>query len=175
MQYIVYFEEQTRPKDPDEQRVLLYDNYGSYTFKEFIVFVTKHKIKVQGLQPHTSHFIQPLDVILFQQYKYYYRRAVIEAIYYGISEFRVIEFISVLDSIRKKSLTIHSIRQGFKKSSIQPINRYVPIAFIRKNYSGTQTLQQQTINAQRIKDSQFDKATNDAFYSLYGGPKILAP
>lgn len=63
--FIQHFEKLTRPQNPSEYRLLICDNYGSHCFREFIQFVEDYRIILFGLRPHFSHFMQPLDVVVF--------------------------------------------------------------------------------------------------------------
>ena len=46
------------------------DGYGFYCTYEFITYCDEKKIISFCLPPHTIHFFQPLDVIVFQPYKH---------------------------------------------------------------------------------------------------------
>ena len=77
LEWIKHFERLTRPSNPDDWRVLICDNYSTHTFFEFLEFARACKIVVFGMPAHTSHLLQPLDVVMFQPYKHQYRQAVL--------------------------------------------------------------------------------------------------
>lgn len=114
------FRELDEPANKHEWRFLVYDNYGSYCFFDFLQFAKEHRIVVFGLPPHTSYFLQPLDVMLFQPYKHYHRKRVLEATRTGCTDFSIIEFMAVIRSIRADTFTDYNIKAGFKKAGIWP-------------------------------------------------------
>lgn len=63
--FIQHFEMFTRPENLLEYRLLMCDNYGSYCFRKSIEFAEEHRIIICGLKPHSSHFMQPLNVVVF--------------------------------------------------------------------------------------------------------------
>jgi hypothetical protein len=135
LEYIKHFERLTRPQDKDEYRLLIMDNYSSHCFREFIEYANEHKVVLFSLPPHTSHFLQPLDVVLFQPYKHYHRKAVNQATRTGAQEFGVTEFMASIGSIRASTFTSHNVRQAWKKSGLWPYNVEAVITFLRVNYS----------------------------------------
>jgi len=46
-------------------RLLIFDGHGSHLTKEFIEYCDNRKIIPFTLPPHTSHLLQPLDVVVF--------------------------------------------------------------------------------------------------------------
>jgi hypothetical protein len=137
LKWLVHFERLTRPSDPEEFRLLICDNYGSHTFDQFLEFARDSSIIVLGLPPHTSHFLQPLDVVLFQPYKHYHRQAVLQATRTGCLQYGYCEFMAHIEDIRKATFTAHNIRAAFKKSGLFPIDEEAIIRFLRVEYSAT--------------------------------------
>lgn len=110
--FIQHFERLTRPQNPSDYWLLVCDNYGSHCFKEFIQFAEDHRIILFGLRPHSSHFMQPLDVVVFQPYKHYHRQAVIQATREGCEQFTIAEFMASIHSIRQQTFTSKNIQSG---------------------------------------------------------------
>jgi hypothetical protein len=69
--------------------LLICDGYGSHITFEFTNFCEKHGIILFILPPHTSHFLQPLDVGVFHAYKHWHSRTVAEATYSGCSSYKI--------------------------------------------------------------------------------------
>ena len=60
------FEPYTRPAEGgDEYRLLIYDGHESH---EFIEYAYAYRIKCLCLPAHSTHLLQPLDVVTFGQY-----------------------------------------------------------------------------------------------------------
>jgi hypothetical protein len=57
-------------------RMLLMDGHGSHLIIEFFDFCEERNILFFCLTPLSSHFLQPLDVMLFQPFKHYHHQAV---------------------------------------------------------------------------------------------------
>lgn len=133
--YIQHFERLTRPQDSSEYRLLVCDNYGSHCFREFIEYANNHRIILFGLRPHTSHFTQPLDVVVFQPYKHYHRQAVIQASREGCEQFTVTEFMAAIGSIRTQTFTSKTIQSGWRKTGLDPVNVERSLNFLRHEYN----------------------------------------
>ena len=81
-------------------------------------------IKVYMLEPHTSHWGQPLDKNPFSAFK--------DAFNEGIRKFnrrvggrgiQKSEFFSVFNLAWGKSMTVKNIKAGYKRTGIWPVNR----------------------------------------------------
>lgn len=61
--------------------LLIVDGYGSHSTIPFIIYqVTKSKIILFCLPPHSTHLPQPLDVGIFQPFKHYHPSAIDKAV-----------------------------------------------------------------------------------------------
>jgi hypothetical protein len=67
--WLRHFEQHSREGQVGEYRFLLLDSFGSHCTLDFVQFCEDHKILLFCLPPHTTHFLQPLDVLLFSAYK----------------------------------------------------------------------------------------------------------
>ncbi|RYP61877.1 hypothetical protein DL771_009966 [Monosporascus sp. 5C6A] len=67
----------TKPKDPDEWRLLVIDGHNSHTTEDFIWMCLQNKIYVIFLPAHASHVFQPFDVGVFatlkRRFRYWFR------------------------------------------------------------------------------------------------------
>jgi hypothetical protein len=135
LEWIQHFERLTRPSNPNEWRLLLCDNYGSHTFFEFLEYAKQHRIVVIGLPPHSSHLLQPLDVVLFQPYKHYHRQAVSEATRTGCTDFNVMEFLCALQGIRNNTFKMGSVKSSFRETGIWPFNPEKVITKLQVEYA----------------------------------------
>jgi hypothetical protein len=61
---------------PSNYRLLILDGHGSHLTGAFIAYAVEHNIILLCLPPHTSHYLQPLDVGIFTGMKRKYRRQV---------------------------------------------------------------------------------------------------
>ena len=76
---LAHFQRLSAKRQEGVSRLLLLDGFGSHYTKEFLDYCDQHKIIVFCLPPHSSHLLQPLDVVVFQRYKHYDAEAVEKA------------------------------------------------------------------------------------------------
>jgi hypothetical protein len=72
--------------------------------------------------PHTTHLVQPLDVVVFQPYKHYYRDAVARSTRTGYTQFDKIEFLAAIESIQNQTFKESTIKSAWRKTGIIPFN-----------------------------------------------------
>jgi len=78
------FEPYTRSADgDDEYRLLTYDGHESHITYEFIEYAYAHQINC--FPAHSTHLLQPLDVVSFGQYAAEYSKALDNASHRGIT------------------------------------------------------------------------------------------
>jgi hypothetical protein len=95
-------------------RMLLFDGHDSHVTKDFLEILEDAHIIPLLLPPHTTHFLQPLDVGVFQPYKYWHTQAVDRATRIIGGEFTKTEFLHYLHSIRKRALKPTNIISGWR-------------------------------------------------------------
>jgi len=110
-------------------RLLLLDDHNSHCTREFIQFCDDRKIILFCLPPHSTHLLQPLDVVVFQPYKHYHAEAIDNATSSrpGCSEFGKIEFLTSIDWIRHQIFKPTTIRSAFKATGLIPFNPSIVI------------------------------------------------
>ncbi len=108
------------------------DGHGSHCTYEFVDHCNQHQIIVFCLPPHAIHFLQSLDVVLFQPYKHYHGEAINQATCTGCPDFNKIEFLASLATIRKNTFKQHSILSGFRKTGLVPFNLEIAFARLRE-------------------------------------------
>ena len=98
------------------------DNHGSHHSMEFIQFCWDHDIIPFGLPANLTHLLQPLDVIVFQPLKHYHAEALDFLVRDGITQITKLEFLRLIQQIRKQAFKESTIRSAFKKTGIMPFN-----------------------------------------------------
>jgi len=101
MKWLQHFQRFSYQRLRGPYRLLLLDGFGSHLTKQFLDYCDHDKIIVFCLPPHTSHVLQPLDVVVFQPYKHYHAEAVEAATRLGCGEFDKAEFLDQIDAIRQ--------------------------------------------------------------------------
>ena len=121
-QWIKHFERFTTKRRHSKWRLLLLDGYGSHCTKEFLDFCNDHHIIPFCLPPHTTHLLQPLDVVCFQPYKHFHAEAVDAATRTGCSDFNKLEFLAALSSIREQTFKRTTVLSAFRQTGLIPFN-----------------------------------------------------
>ena len=109
----------------DKPNLLLMDSHYVHVFNYcFMQMMYCRDIKVFVLEPHTSHWGQPLDKNPFLAFKDAYNE--------GMQKFnrrvggrgiQKSEFFSVLNLTWEKSITTKNIKAGYKRTGIWSVNR----------------------------------------------------
>ncbi len=129
--YIHHFNRQSRKYQQGLRRILLCDEYGSHLTREILEFCAQQKIHIFPLPPHTSHILQPLDVILFQPFKHFHAKAVDQATQTGCSKFTKLEILTPISSIRRDTFKKNFILSSFRECGLIPYNPQVVLAKVR--------------------------------------------
>jgi hypothetical protein len=122
LEWLRHFERYSARRQVGIYRLLLLDGYGSHCTMEFITFCDEHKIVPFCLPPHSTHLLQPLDVVVFQPYKHYHDEAVDSATRTGCSDFNKLEFLTAITSIRRQTFKPSTIVSAFRKTGLIPYN-----------------------------------------------------
>jgi hypothetical protein len=121
-EWIQHFERRTRPKRVGRKRLLLIDGFGAHQSQKTIEFCDEHDIIVFSLIPHTTHLCQPLDVVVFQPYKHFHKKAVNAATRTGCTKFNKNEFLAAIGSIRAETLKDTTILSAWRVAGLVPYN-----------------------------------------------------
>ena len=120
--WIKHFERFTKTRQHGKWRLLLLDGYGSHCTEEFFDFCDDHYIIPYCLSPHTTHLLQPLDVVCFQPYKHFHAEAIDAATRTGCSDFNKLEFFAALSTVRKQAFKRTTILSAFRHAGLIPLN-----------------------------------------------------
>lgn len=121
-EWLKHFDEHSKRMQQGKKRLLILDGHGSHHTREFIQYCDDHGIVVFGLPPHLTHLLQPLDVVVFQPLKHYHAKALDVLVRDGLTEITKLEFLSVIEGVRKEAFKATTIKSAFKKTGIHPYN-----------------------------------------------------
>ena len=93
------------------------------------------KIILLRLPPHSTHFLQPLDVVIFQQWKHWHAEAIDHAVRYGVGDFDRQTFLTNIESIRNATFSEGNIKLAFRKCGFIPYNPDTVLCQIKVNSS----------------------------------------
>jgi hypothetical protein len=111
-EWIQHFDRQSAHRQVGAHRLLLHDGYGSHLTMELAQYCEERLIHLLAIPAHTGYFLQPLDIVLFQPYKHFYRRAVEIAVRTGCTNFNIIEFLHALHGIHMATFKQSSIKSA---------------------------------------------------------------
>ena len=131
LQWLEHFEKYSAPMRTSSHRLLIVDGHESHCTKQFIEYCDSHNIVLFALPPHTTHFLQPLDVGVFQPYKHWHSKALDEAIQNGCIDYKRDDFLADFESFRAKALTITTIRSAFVKTGLEPYQPEIVLSKLR--------------------------------------------
>jgi hypothetical protein len=136
MSWLDHFQRFSAKRQSGIYRLLLLDGFGSHCTKEFIDYCDNYKIIPFCLPPHSSHLLQPLDVVVFQPYKHYHSEAVEAATRMGCGDFDKAEFLDRIDSIRQQTFKSSTVQSAFKATGLIPYNPDIVISKLREAAPG---------------------------------------
>ena len=122
VQWLEHFDKYTRKKRKGALRMFIMDGASSHTNEEFVRVCYRKNILPFRLPLHTTHLLQPLDVVCFQPLKHYHSEAIDDAVRDGDYEFSKLEFLARITTIRSQAFKKNTIRESFRKTGLIPFN-----------------------------------------------------
>lgn len=109
-------------QDKGYWKILLLDGHSSHTQSDFIEFALKNQVIPLFFPSHMTHILQPLDLTCFGALKQLQRRKFYEKLVSGQSPSKLLFHTTYFD-IRSKAFSSVTIKKGFFKAGIFPLNR----------------------------------------------------
>jgi len=103
-------------------RMLIMDGHSSHIGLDFVSFCWQHKIVPICLPSHSTHLIQPLDLVIFSKLKRCYSSKVDEYAKVGITGLNREYFLQILGQIRPEVYTPELVKKSFEAAGILPYN-----------------------------------------------------
>ena len=108
--------------------MLISDGFNSHIEFEFIQYCWDNFIIPFCLPPHSTHLLQPLDVVCFQPLKHYHAEAIDRAIRLGDYSFSRATFLATIHDIRTQAFKNSTIISAFRQTGLVPYNSDVVLA-----------------------------------------------
>lgn len=134
--WLEHFDELSKKQQVGAFRLLLLDNYGSHCTKEFIDYCDNNNIIPFALPAHSTHILQPLDVVVFQPYKHWHAEAVDLAARAGCTDYNRVEYLADFERFRLQAITPSTIQSAFKKTGLYPFNPQKVLAELHEDVEG---------------------------------------
>ena len=131
---------------PTGYRILIMDGHSSHVNLDFVRFCESSRIVPICLPSHSTHILQPLDLVIFRRLKQEYSDKVDEYASKGWTGINRGLFIRILSEVRGKVYTEGRIRAAFRAAGLNPYDPEIPKARCKKRPSTpTQGDQQQPL------------------------------
>lgn len=112
--------------DGEKKTLLLLDGHYAHLFNlEFLLLMKKNKIIVLAFPPHTSHKIQPLDLVVFGILKRAWNRLLHKLLKrIGGRKLTREEWWMIFLLCVGEALTVRNIQAGFRVAGVFPVDRF---------------------------------------------------
>ncbi|KAJ6260519.1 hypothetical protein Dda_4745 [Drechslerella dactyloides] len=146
------------PKLSRSTRLLILDGHGSHITTDFIDYCCEARIVLLCLPPHSTHFLQPLDVGLFSHYSRAYGDTVNSFCERGGTGIGKRDFIDLISNARQKAFTDKTIIGGWKGSGLFPFD---PLKVLESlpNFTKANHIQSLKVIIDNVEDNVPDTPT----------------
>ncbi len=116
------FDRETAKKTRKAWRLLILDGHGSHITKSFIEYCNTHRILLLIYPPHSTHTLQPLDVVCFSPLGTNYTKASTQLLHesQGLVGVKKSDFYRLFREAWSKTFTQNLILNAFETTGISP-------------------------------------------------------
>lgn len=116
------FERYTKQKARRDYRLLILDGHGSHVTSDFIDFCDSNKILLAIFPPHSTHSLQPLDVVLFGPLAKYYSQQLDRQLYQsqGLTRITKRDFFENFWPAWASTMRPDLIKKSFEATGVWP-------------------------------------------------------
>ncbi|KAJ8115409.1 hypothetical protein OPT61_g2929 [Boeremia exigua] len=117
------FDRFTKAKARRKWRLLILDSYGSHITMDFINYCNQNKILLAILPPHSTHTLQPLDVVMFKPLLTAYSKELTTHLHnsQGLSVIKKSDFFHLFWKAWTSTFTQGLILKSFEATGIAPL------------------------------------------------------
>ena len=129
------FDPETSGKARRQYRLLILDGHGSHVTMAFIDYCDKHKILLLVFPPHSTHTLQPLDVVMFAPLAGAYSRALSEFMdkCQGLSSITKRDFFRLFSIAWSVAFHSKNITKSFSATGLYPLDPQAILARFESN------------------------------------------
>ncbi|RMZ71416.1 pogo transposable [Pyrenophora seminiperda CCB06] len=133
------FERFTTGKARRKYRLLLVDGHGSHLAGKILEHCHRHKILLAVYPPHSTHTLQPLDVVMFKLLSTAYLKKLQQSTvkHQGLVSVKKSDFFSLSWDAWVTSFIEKNILNSFKTTAVSPLNLNVIVDRFTNNSSDT--------------------------------------
>jgi hypothetical protein len=165
------FDRETRRKARSSYRLLILDGHGSHVTMDFIQYCNDNKILLAVFPPHSTHTLQPLDVVLFKPLSDAYSTQLSSHLHtsQGLLPVQKGDFFPLFWRAWGLSFTPTNVKKAFEATGIYPPNRDVILKRFNKEASSSDESSTSVLSGQDwlkieslIRKSTRDESTKEA-------------
>jgi hypothetical protein len=137
------FDRLTKKKARSSYRLLILDGHGSHLTEEFFDFCYDNKILIMIFPPHSTHTLQPLDVVMFAPLGKHYSTNLSQHLHrsQGLLAVKKGDFIPLFWPSYVSSFTRKNILKAFEATGVEPTDPEV----ILKRFTPTTSAQDEAL------------------------------
>ncbi|KAF2741722.1 DDE-domain-containing protein, partial [Sporormia fimetaria CBS 119925] len=120
--WLKHFNAHTKARSVGSYRLLIVDGHESHQSFEFHKFCKEEKIIVLCMPSHSSHILQPLDLVCFSLLKRAYRDEISVLARYSTKHIKKESFLPALIKAFNKAFSGDHVRASFRAAGLVPYN-----------------------------------------------------
>jgi hypothetical protein len=150
------FDQSTRLKPGQSYRLLILDGHGSHVTMDFIEYCNNHQILLCILAPHSTHTLQPLDMLMFKPLSSSYSKDLINHLHktQGLVSFKKGNFFPVFWQAWISSFKETSILKSFEATGIWPMD---PEVILKRFHHSRSDNQEEEESSGSLSDTDWRK------------------
>jgi len=125
LEWLKHFDAHTKARQVGVYRLLIMDGHESHLNQDFKDYCLKHKILTLCMPPHSSHILQPLDVVCFSPLKQKYSQRVRDLARRRVFHINKEGFLPAFKNAFFDVFTEQNCRKAFEAAGLVPINARV--------------------------------------------------
>jgi hypothetical protein len=125
LEWLKHFDAHTKTRQVGVYRLLILDGHESHLNQDFKDYCLEQKILTLCMPPHSSHILQPLDVVCFSPLKRKYSQRVRDLARRRVFHINKEGFLPAFKDAFFDVFTEENCRKAFEASGIVPINAQV--------------------------------------------------
>jgi hypothetical protein len=122
LDWLKHFDQSTKRRTRGVHRLLILDGHESHHSVDFEDFCKANNIVPLCMPPHSSHFLQPLDVGCFSPLKVSYGKQIERMMRMQITHITKEDFFDAFVEAFHASITANNIRAGFRAAGLVPFD-----------------------------------------------------
>jgi hypothetical protein len=119
--WVAFLDTHVRASNLEEEHLLIMDQHATHLSYELLTYAEQHHVILYYLPPHTTHYLQPVDVALFRPLKRAYHEAEDQTLLYGRTA-TLYDIPKLFLVAWNKACIAKNIASGFRATGICPFD-----------------------------------------------------